>query len=773
MAGMDETRLTVPKFSSFKAKERPANSEDKDDRQLSAPKFSSFKAKETPVEDEDRDKGRRRDDDRKRHHRSTRDRDHHHSKRRRHESPHRRREEHRRSSRSPGRRAEQARAVPPRSSDEAKSDLFFLDKKGDPLIIKYGGIERSKIPAYHRYGRGRVLGTTGRLIIHRDGPRDQFSLRMPGEGSGRFGEKEGLKARRLRLRQQPPLLRPRRETKESQYDGGGDFLPPGDSKGFEGDFQDSSSSEDEDQPNYRSIDGKAKARPLVESESSDDPESEDEALPLDQTHPLKWRSIQLSRQVKDHPEDIDSWMELVEHQNTLLRAGQGPDQGVLENEAHSYSEIKVAMLESALSHATKPQDRSRVLTYLMREGVKVWNSKTATKKWSDVHGDETHDFLLWKTHLDFCMSDISSFQYDHVKQMLITRLRETLSRSSSTPRPNDFSEAIYIFLRATRFIHDAGYKELAVAAWQALLEITFFRPHAIGNSQDAMVSFQDFWESEGPRLGDTGASGWRHFVESGHDANIPEPAEGITYPERESDPYKAWANTESLLAHSARFPARTMDEGTEDDPFRVVMFTDIEPLLFMIPASLLQLLKDQVLGSFLIFCGLPPLSVSDEWIDTAWLDQFLTGPRKSLGVQGVWELEEGQDVGTRKPPSFTSAGCHTSCVTETLFRSKDWFSYLGSIAHFNLDWILNITKQLVHGAGIRELSAYHLSLSSINSTSNIRKVAKTLLKQYPTSMELYNAYAIAEHAQGNEDVAVKVLSSATDMRKVRDILLAI
>jgi hypothetical protein len=595
---------------------------------------------------------------------------------------------------------------------------------------------------------------------------------MPGEGSALFKEKDGLRTKRLKLRRQPASLRPRKKRAEDEEEDEG-FLALGRSNKGGHHSEDSESSDDRELPSYRAIDVKPKANPALEGDSSDEgPESEEEEVPaLDQSNPLKWRSIQLSRQVKEHPEDIDSWLELVDHQEALLRAGESLDHKVLESEAHSFAEIKVSMLESALSHVTNPKDRNRVLNYLMREGVKVWNTKTAEKKWSAVTDDEQHNFPLWKTHLDNAMSNIASFQYDDVKQMLLTRLHQATTRSPSEPRSNDWSEATYVFLRATRFIHDAGYKELAVAAWQAVLELNFFKPRVMGDKQAVLDCFRDFWESEVPRIGEADAQGWRHFVESASEANAPEPLKFTAEVESYRNSYKAWAVAERSRAEGARLPARMMDEGTEDDPFRVVMYSDIEPLLFFVPEAVWSRVSKQLLDAFLIFSGRPPCFYPDEWIEAAWQDQFLTGARDSIRTQGVWESEKEATTEEvqRRSPAFAPSILYARHSPELLFPGGNWFNFLGSAGRSHIvdrAWMLNATRQVVHGAGVEGLACYFLSLSSTDQSLSVKKLAKSLLRQFPTNAGLYDAYALAEYAQGNRETAIKVLSSASDMFKV-------
>lgn len=771
MSNKDEnTKLTVPKFTSFKPKEAS---------DLKVPKFPSFKSKDkeqnTPAVSSGKEPERGRDRDRDResrrkrsHHRSESHRDHHHSKRHRTDSHHRNREKARPPSHQEVREHRPV-TKPTRDTNDA-SRLYVVDTKGDPLIIRYGNLDRSQIPAYYRDGYGKVLGTRGRLVIHRDGPRDQFSLRMPGEGSSASKDKDGLRSKSWRISPNP--FRIRKQENDDNGEDEGDFLALSTSKKRKPDHQASESSDDEEQPIYRSIEGKAKPRQYDDSDLESDSDAPAEHIDLDQNNPLKWKSIQLSRHVKDQPDDIDAWLELANHQDALLRAGEDIDHRVLEAEVHSFAEIKLHMLESALSNASNPQDRIRVLVPLMREGIKVWNSKTATKRWNDLREDEQKSFKLWKTHLDFTMSNISTFHFDATKQMHLDRLSQVISRSHSSIEPEDFREAIYIFLRLTRFISDSGYKELAIAAWQAFLELNFFRPIQLNDQSAALESLRDFWESEVPRIGEVEAQGWAKFVEDGEMGDAPEPLKEQKDSELPSrDDYKRWANLESTQAEKARLPARTMDEGTEDDPFRVVMFSDIESFLFTIPRGILPALQEQMLDAFLMFQGFPPTFWSEHWTEEAYHDQFLarstwdlepSTPTRSSGDEDPTEIQ-------RKPPAFDQRPLCVSKSPDVLFSQADWFSYLpvkNKKNDIELGFLVNATKQLVHGANIGGLATYHLALCAVQDSSSVKKAAKALLKRYPTNMGLYEAYALAEYANTNDEVASKVVSSATELASV-------
>ncbi|KAK8932564.1 hypothetical protein H634G_06222 [Metarhizium anisopliae BRIP 53293] len=718
---------------------------------LVVPKFSSFKARD-PARPTKADGGKGKQRER------SHSRDRHRDKRHRshHSQDSRRREE--RSSRHRERQAappQEPAQGPKALLEKTTSSAFVIDTKGDHLILKYG-LDRAKVPAYYRYGGGRVLGTAGRLVIHREGPRDQFSLRFPGDGVG-FFDKDGLRSKSFRLTRDPIRLRAR----ASESDEDDTFLAVGSSKKRKQDERDSES-EDDEGLSYRSIEGKAKAKAALESDH-DSSGSEDEVVDLEHDNPLRWKSIQLNRQVKDHPGDIDAWMELVDHQDDLQRAGETIDERTTANTAHSFSEIKVDMLESALSNAIVAEDREIVLVRLMREGMKIWPSKLAAKKWSEIEKEVENNFELWRAHLDFAMSNISSFQYDDVKQMLLDRLRAVLSRAGAQEK--HWEEAIYVFLRTTRLMHDSGYKELAVAAWQALLEFNFFR----GGSEmpgTGMEAFRDFWESEVPRLGEEDAKGWKYHMSTGGQVEAPEPRKDNPVADIATrDAYKAWAHYELGRAQSAKLPARTMDDGTEDDPFRVVMISDIEPLLFMVPDALLQGRPGELLlDAFLIFCGLPPLFRSTPLAELAFDDQFTSSSTvTSTAVRQATLLDDPEEV-RRKPPSFSRV-LNAALSPGLLFTGADWFQYFGSSLTnlpVEMAFVKNVLKHLVHEAEAESLALYYLGFSFASERPLVKKPAKALLKKYPNNADLYNAYALAEFANDNVDVGKKVLVSAME-----------
>lgn len=626
---------------------------------------------------------------------------------------------------------------------------------------KYGSGNRYQLPYRYRSRPGKVLGTSGRLYVHYDGFKEQFSVLRPGERAEFSWNKDGLRSRRPRVLPRSIRLIARGPEDESDLNSSYLSIVEGRKPGRSG--SSSESSDSDEGLAYRSIESMKRSE---KGALADDDEVE-ELLDIHADQPLRWRSVQLNRRVRDHPGDIQAWFELVDHQDTLLAAGRDVDDQMVDNEVLSFTDIKISLLEKALLHASEADDIRRLWARLMREGIKVWNQKTAAKRWAEVPESERDSFDLWIIRLDWRMSQITTFQFEDFKMDVVNRLQTLRGRMQNDDALDVTQELIYVFLRATRLFADAGYRELAVASWQALLEMNFFRPTA----EQGTASFQDFWESEVPRVGEDGARGWEHFTESGGDAPDPVPEQDYAAQPGSRDAYKLWASSELWRQSMARTAARTMDEGNDDDPFRVVMFSDIEPFVFSVPSPLLCKVETQLIDAFLIFAGLPSAFGANSWTQTALRDQYLGGSN-----QIIPELEhanaaddETEEDGRRKAPRFEPPMLRCRMSSDVLFPGDRWFRIIPRKTTCDaVDRLLvqNILKTLSSRIDHVELAELYLALVNTHTPDRLKKESKAQLQRSPTNVTLYNAFALAEQAKGNTDNARKVVDAAAALAQV-------
>lgn len=662
---------------------------------------------------------------------------------------------------------------PPREQDSG--GLFVYDKRGDPLIWRYGGINRRDVPNYRRFGSGRILGVDGYMRIDQSGSREEFFMIGHRESRSIFsGDRKTLLAKGGHYKSQP--IKIRRE-KSQIVTGSEDFVPLKPSRKRKRDSNESEDSPSGDEPSYRSIHGKSKKHEHSDSDVDYATDASTGQGDWEADDPVRLKSVELSRRVRDHAEDIEAWLELVDLQDTLLHISVQEGRRATAAEVKSFADIKLSMLQQAYSHSTTDLQREKLQLKIMREGSKIWDPKTISKRWDEALEKHGTSFELWRAYASFQQTRLSAFQYEKIKEMYVERLQQLETAVSANESQSDrlriYEEMIYVFLRATRFISDAGYIERATAAWQATLEMTFARPPTPENAgAQVPSSFQDFWESEVPRMGEESAQGWAAFERDNGAQEPPEPrsSEAPTFPSTR-DGYRAWEIIERQRAQAATNPARTLDDGIEDDPFRVVMFADIHDTLLYFPTEAIPSIQRQLLDAFLIFCQLPPTLYTTGIIQEMLRDDFLiSSPAKLVTTDISPDSVPGSEEQTKKPPELSHDYQRMNITSEVLFSLPHWFKGLNNIRDnipkSQYQWISTTLKQLVRVFGVRELGSYYLAFESANQPGNEKKTAKALLKQDSTNISLYIGYSMLEWARGNKDVAHNTLTAAASLTAV-------
>lgn len=254
------------------------------------------------------------------------------------------------------------------------------------------------------------------------------------------------------------------------------------------------------------------------------------------------------------------------------------------------------------------------------------------------------------------------------------------------------------------------------------------------------ASFEEFWDSEAPRIGEVGARGWYIHVQSG---DLHPSQEEITELSKftldERNIFQSWSAAEKQRWMNSRHPARTIDELQDDDPYRVVFFSDIKDFLICLPKPSFQL---YLINAFLAFCHLPPLRMPDSGGDISfwWTNSFVRTEALEQsdtylsGIFGRGKPEDSPEGGLTNdfvihstPVTFRFPNFFLS--TETLFAKVGrWFNWPDSWKEMysdgegpvDLSWIRRILRSLVNvGVGGPLLSELYLALEWINSPERL------------------------------------------------------
>lgn len=603
----------------------------------------------------DRDRGKTDDEHRRRHRDGSRERSHRH--RNANEVSHRRRK-----TRSPSPKKSSSlipRASAPRSptpeSWDAPKKQYYVDTKGDDNNLVYGTIHRYSIPDYRRGGSGSIVGLPPNVKIDKE-KGDGKGLVLSTGGRGKEGS--SMKAmrqafsrlaskdtKRLRVRKEETGL-------EEAFSRGVDFVPLSiTTKKRKSRSDGSDESDDNYEDHYRSILGLKKSSEAPadkDLEYASESQSEGDYIATEEWGDRK-RMVELVRKVDAEPKNIDAWMAYVNHHDNMVSA---TGRRKTAAEKRSIAEVKLDILQKGLE---KNPGNERLLLRHMEVAEEIWDSKKLLEKWKSILKDNPAIVSLWTKYINFRQTDFLSFTYPECLKCFSESLLVLRSAAFKTDTRSPTREALdevilYVFTRTILLMDEAGYKENAIAALQAMLELNLFAPpnilppSSIREFETIIEHVEKFWDSEVPRIGEENALGWAAFVTSGEEGNPPDPVEEELQlpPLDPKNPFGSWTNAEVEWSRKIGMPARTIDEVEEDDPYRVILFSDLKDFMFYFSS---ERIRKKMVEAFLVLKNLPPLTPHSS-NGAIMEDMFLRSGLSKLGEDDLeswfWPKTQGQ-----------------------------------------------------------------------------------------------------------------------------------
>ena len=600
----------------------------------------------------------------------------------------------------PQRRSEHGRPNPKDGS------LFFRDTRGDRVNLVYGKLHRHSVPNYRTAGYGHSLGSRERppTVIdsgHRQRQRKILELAKHSTG-------HPLKA----------------------------------DPAFRNDIDDSSSFVPLDYPPAEPISSLDRIIP------DDDPRQyyqyDNTAFSAtQQDDSVRYIAIEVERRKHDleravtlRPEDIDAWLGLVQIQQKLVSpTGLQADQ-LSNRERCVLAELRIAIYKQAITAVTRMEDHARLVSGMMNEGTLVWDHEKQHAQWLKFIGSNS-SFEVWLNYIDWLQFDNPSFSFADTIRTYLESIKTWTNKPASEERD---TICIHLVLRVSVFLRQVGFCERATAVWQALLEINLFRQEDM-SAGEALERFKTFWESGVPRIGEESAEG---FCSRQQQRPPPKNDPGFTAADSD-DQFDRWCRIEMAISEYAQIPARTEDSTSDQDPYRVVLFGDIEGFLFCItsPASQLALVD-----AFACFCGLPSLAGNRSpasWRTDSYLGSVTSGIDKSSITKNVVGSTESDLIALM-----------TSTLDPICARAEVDY-------HGRSPWMQRAMYQICTvKPNLLSTALYALSMATADGEITVRKTAKSLLKKYPQALWIYGALALFEATIGNGQHADQVWAGAIE-----------
>ncbi|GAA6036634.1 hypothetical protein JCM8097_001263 [Rhodosporidiobolus ruineniae] len=717
----------------------------------------------------------------------------------------------------------------PASSSSTEKPLFYSSRKGDLQNLQYGGIHRGDVPRYTRFGMGKVVGLNEGLRITREtaysgrgveiAPIHRFRTpRYVDSSSYRHLTNRNSKRLVLAPRCQPQALgeKPASPTSVDDDEPEADFLAlPRELSTSDKLAQ----LEHEGGTDYRSVSGLVKPSDLAgagsdaETDDSDSGDFNRLGISGGTSHAdrLREKNLSLDRALRDDPRNVPLWLEFVAFQDEVAQqsfsgalSSAAAKRALSKAERASTSEIKLSILERALAVPGNESSEKLILAQL-EAAAEVETPRQVLERWQNALQDHPEMTGLWISYVSHRQTEWATFEVGQVvgvseESLGVLSLAMDREEIGSSAREALEGNAIYLFLRLTLMLRQAGYSERAFAAFQALIELNLFRPPALASPgpydrpiawRDRLLDeFEAFWDTEAPRIGEPGAKGWGSATE---DDLPPESSSSssnalasIPTSDPQARPHERWAAAERLSAQSS-LPARTTDPGIEDsnDPYRVVLFSDIASFLFVLhsPDSKLQLAY-----AFLTFLGLPFVPPDYPTSTPFTTDSFIHSElvERPGRIQRFWPKLDHE--GAEKKPYETVGGeameperrgamgepwdapfAATPAAVDLLFGGGagkgGWFRTLRKedLADVELEVARNTFTLLRFAVSDTFLTLDFFAFEAAQSPKSAVKLAKQVLRDRRQDLALWDAYARIERQRGKVADARQVYVTALSM----------
>ncbi|KAL9038669.1 MAG: hypothetical protein Q9180_002992 [Flavoplaca navasiana] len=294
---------------------------------------------------------------------------------------------------------------------------------------------------------------------------------------------------------------------------------------------------------------------------------------------LQRKKVALSRRVDEAPSDWHAWIALVKLQDEIDGFS-----GILSQRPHtnaerqSNAEITLSMYGKALRGVTDPEGRERLHLGMMSKAEIVWEARKLSSHWQTIIKQHSLSLQVWKRYLNFHQSTLSGFTLEESKARysdclgLLQKMRNGMELSSAKQLAV-YGIQIHVLLRLTLLLREAGYMEVAVATWQALLEFEFNKPtqyrHADQTKStldDSILAFEQFWDSEAPRIGEANASGWLNSDDDCTEQRQP-PEAGKIPIHHVTNVFKSWADAEQQTNSRSHLPNQQSFSPMSDMPW--------------------------------------------------------------------------------------------------------------------------------------------------------------------------------------------------------------
>ncbi|XP_043210232.1 nuclear exosome regulator NRDE2-like [Amphibalanus amphitrite] len=462
-------------------------------------------------------------------------------------------------------------------------------------------------------------------------------------------------------------------------------------------------------------------------------------------------TAELNRLVSERPGDASLWLQLLEARRRRL-AGCVTSQQLLDGQ--------LAVLERALRHCAGSVEL-RLRRLELRQPDQP--PEEARTEWRQLLFSHPAELGVWRRYLasqQHCPGfTVSGLVSAHAR--CLEKMRQFQADAARPHRPPQGLEEFMLEVvgHICRILRQAGYTERAIAIYQALLELNLFSPPLEG-AAGTPASFEPFWDSRLPRVGEPNARGWPTELAlrtNGRGAEVEEPDDETELELLSSGKPRAevWRAAEAGRAARHWLPwDRPGQEDDCEDTDRIVLFEDVRGFLFRVaPERRVRLVEDFV--TFL--CGDESHTMASEDDDT--LRMLAAGVEKLLPSPELPPLSEKMDS-PEEPLTMPPLGPNLDSPEYAAFVDRVLEQTATAMSGEHRTRLLQHRLRIIARRAARLSAKTTTTAAAAGAVKEARKKMKAILKSERHSVPLFIEYAQFERSTGAVESSARVLQTA-------------
>eukprot|EP00049_Salpingoeca_infusionum_P010404 m.177918 g.177918 ORF g.177918 m.177918 type:complete len:1216 (-) comp14637_c0_seq5:3731-7378(-) len=468
-----------------------------------------------------------------------------------------------------------------------ESALWYLDIEGDPGNLRYESVYKKDLPTYRRLGRGNVIGLNHKVYFDdgRGGAKPKFSI-GPRIHDPAFIASICDKSVKIIRQPAPPnqaldgtIIKTRRFDSLQRQAAERAYIP----------LENVGSSKASlTQTSDTFVDLSSVSSSIGEKHQSG-LEDDDEEQGEDKEQYIKRRTAEFNQQLRADSSDVSLWLRYISFQDEAFETSQVKTHKSIA----LLVERKLALFEKALSKL--PDHEDLLVAYLALCEEKM-TPEELEAKWQRTMFSHPEKPQLWRAYLTHSTANLAQFTvpktqakfHKCIETMVAMKSGSFLSHKLDARSAEE--NLLDVFVHSCDFQARSGYFERAFACYQAFFEYNFHLPKTVVKSAQRgkqAAFFETFWESQAPRFGDEGATGFNSWL-GARKTNKPVPALTLAHPNDVPPPappadvattWQKWHLVESFREkeHWQSWRPLPQQETEEDceDPDRVALFDDI------------------------------------------------------------------------------------------------------------------------------------------------------------------------------------------------------